>query len=468
MNDQATRESEQDAASLRNLPSVDLVLRDQAVRAQVDRWGPRTVTEAIRGLQGDMRAASRAEPWAATTSAYAEQIERRLVAQVGHGYRAVFNMTGTVIHTNLGRALLGERQMQAAVRAATRPVTLEYDLEGGRRGDREQIVEHRLRLLTGAEAATVVNNCAAAVLLMLNSLAQNRSVLVSRGELIEIGGSFRLPDIMKRARTKLVEVGTTNRTHLADYADAVDASTRLLLKVHPSNYHVTGFTKEVQLAELSRLGAERDVPVAVDLGSGTLVDLTRFGLPYEPTPGRAIADGADLVAFSGDKLLGSVQAGLVVGRRDLIAKLKKNPLKRALRADKISLAILDETLKIYEDEEQLVEHVPLLRTLTQPLARLDAYARRMADTLAGCLPDFDVQVADCQSQLGSGALPDQVLPSRGVRINHRAARQVRALEKRLRSLDPPVIGRIGDDSLWLDARGAEPVDELITALEGLS
>ena len=463
-----TEPAENHRPSLRDLPSVDEVMRDPGTAAVVARWGLRTVTDAVRELQAEMRANGAAEPWADAPAAYPSQLERSLVKRLGHGYRPVFNLTGTVVHTNLGRALLGEAAMAAAIRAATRPVTLEYDLEGGRRGDREQIVEHRLCLLTGAEAATVVNNCAAAVLLMLNALAEDQSVVVSRGELIEIGGSFRIPDIMKRAHARLVEVGTTNRTHPSDYADAIDETTRLLLKVHPSNYHISGFTRAVSLPELAAVGAEHGLPVAVDLGSGTLVDLTRFGLPYEPTPARALQDGADLVAFSGDKLLGSVQAGLVVGRADLIRRLKRNPLKRALRADKVTLAILDETLKQYEDEATLTEHIPLLATLTQPLQRLDARAAAIADVLRRRLPDFDVATVDCQSQLGSGSLPDQVLPSRGVRVTHDRARSVRDLEGRLRRLATPVIGRIADDALWLDARGAEPLDELLATLEALT
>ncbi|MCZ6887706.1 MAG: L-seryl-tRNA(Sec) selenium transferase [Gammaproteobacteria bacterium] len=463
----------------RDLPSVDVVIRHATMAALISQWGVETVKACVRTLQADARAQPEPPAWATAGENYEGQVAGWLSAHVGHGYRNVFNLTGTVIHTNLGRSLLSERMMRAALEAATRPVTLEYDLRRGRRGDREAIVTHRLRLLTGAEAATVVNNNAAAVLLVLNTLALNKAVPVSRGELIEIGGSFRLPDIMKRARSRLVEVGTTNRTHLRDYEEAIDASTRLLLKVHPSNYHIGGFTKSVSASELADLGKRHQIPVCVDVGSGTLVDLTKFGLPYEPRPQDVLADGVDLVTFSGDKLLGSVQAGIIVGRKDLIDKLNRNPLKRALRADKITLAVLAETLKAYEDPSTLVEHIPLLKTLTTPLNQLRERAEMVAAVLRDRLDDFQIEVVDCESQLGSGALPDQLLPSAGVAVSSGSSRAkspagsrpsqkaVRALETRLRGLPTPVVCRLHDGRLWLDMRGASPIDELLVTLESL-
>ena len=451
----------------RRLPGVDQVLRSDPLKSIVAHWGAATTAHAIRTVQADERESDTPSPWAIDVDGYPEQVERWLRANVGHGYETVFNLTGTVIHTNLGRALLSEAVMERAVRAATRPTTLEYDLATGRRGQRERIIEHRLKLLTGCEAATVVNNNAAAVVLVLNTFAREKSVLVSRGELIEIGGSFRLPDIMERAGCTLREVGTTNRTRAADYANAVDDDVRLILKVHPSNYHIEGFTESAGLAALATVGEQTGIPVAVDVGSGTLIDLTRFGLPHEPTPQEVLGQGADLVTFSGDKLLGGVQAGIIVGSSEQIDAIKRNPLKRALRADKITLAILDETLKAYEDPDRLTESIPLLRTLTAPTRILEERSRRLGDRLCELLPEYDVSVEPSGTQIGSGALPDQLLESRSVTVGHSKARAVRDLEARLRALRPAVIGRIQDDRLWLDVRCADPFDELLETIDQL-
>ena len=453
--------------SRRSLPSVDAVLSDASIAPVIARWGLLVVKDAVRQLQDHART-NEVPAWASKPSKYAQAAEKWIISRVGHGYRRVFNLTGTVIHTNLGRSVLSAEAMAAAVAAATAPVTLEYDLATGRRGSREGIVTHRLKLLTGAEAATVVNNNAAAVLLLLNTLALNRSIPVSRGELIEIGGSFRIPDIMARSGSHLVEVGTTNRTHLSDYDNAIDSSTALLLKVHPSNYHIQGFAKSVSEKELVGLGQARDLPVCVDLGSGTLLDLERFGLPHEPTPREMIAAGVDLVTFSGDKLLGSAQAGIVVGRADLVARLDRNPMKRALRADKITLAILDATLRAYEDESTVAERIPLLATLTTPLARLDMRAAEVSKTLTNRIEktlSISVEASECQ--LGSGALPNQRVPSRAVAIAG-PGRSIEALAARLRGLAIPVISRRQSGRLWLDMRCAEPLDELIATLETLT
>ena len=453
--------------SRRSLPSVDAVLSDASVAPVIAHWGLQVVKDAVRQLQTEARG-SEVPDWATRSSDYATAIQDWITARVGHGYRRVFNLTGTVIHTNLGRSVLSAEAMKAAVATATAPVTLEYDLGSGRRGTREGIVTHRLKLLTGAEAATVVNNNAAAVMLVLNTLALDRSIPVSRGELIEIGGSFRIPDIMARSGSRLVEVGTTNRTHLSDYENAIDSSTALLLKVHPSNYHIEGFAKSVSEKELVRLGRARDLPVCIDLGSGTLLDLERFGLPHEPTPREMIAAGVDLVTFSGDKLLGGVQAGIVVGRADLVARLDSNPMKRALRADKITLAILDATLREYEDESTVTERIPLLATLTTPLEELDARAAAVSSALADRLDEgLSVSIEASRCQLGSGALPDQHVPSRAVAISG-SSRAVERLSAKLRHLPVPVISRRQSGRLWLDMRCAEPLDELIASLKTLS
>ena len=453
--------------SRRSLPSVDAVLSDASIAPVIARWGLQVVKDAVRQLQKEARR-SEVPDWATRTSEYARALEDWIAAHVGHGYRRVFNLTGTVIHTNLGRSVLSDEAMTAATAAATQPVTLEYDLNTGRRGTREGIVTHRLKLLTGAEAATVVNNNAAAVMLVLNTLALDRSVPVSRGELIEIGGSFRIPDIMARSGSHLVEVGTTNRTHPGDFERAIDSSTALLLKVHPSNYHIEGFTTSVNEKELVRLGRAHDLPVCIDLGSGTLLDLERFGLPHEPTPREMIAAGVDLVTFSGDKLLGGAQAGIIVGRADLVARLDGNPMKRALRADKITLAILDATLRAYEDEATVTERIPLLATLTTPLEQLDARAAAVSEALAGRIGDtLSINIEASQCQLGSGTLPDQHVPSRAVAISG-PGRAIEELAAKLRRLPIPVVSRRQSGRLWLDMRCAEPLDELIASLNTLA
>jgi len=452
----------------RKLPGVDQILRAPQLAFLVRQWGLATVANAIRSIQISERDRSHLSSWATEPEHYLEPITTWLRTHVGHGYETVFNLTGTVIHTNLGRSLLSEQLMAEAVRVATRPTTLEYDLRTGRRGQRENIVEHRLKLLTGCEAATIVNNNAAAVLLVLNTLAHNKSVPVSRGELIEIGGSFRLPDIMERAGCRLVEIGTTNRTRLSDYANAIDENTAMLLKVHPSNFHIEGFTEAVATRDLKELGEKSGLPIIEDIGSGALFDLARFGLPHEPTPREVLDQGADIVTFSGDKLLGGIQAGVIVGSIELIERIKENPLKRALRADKITLAILDATLKTYEDPDTTREKIPLLQTLTLPRKTLAHRGKVLSKLLQERLDDFSVEIVDSKTQIGSGALPDRLIDSLAIQISHAVPREMRGLVSKLRNLNPPVIGRVQDDTLLLDLRGAEPMEELTRALEDLT
>ena len=449
--------------SRRQLPSVDRVLSHPATAAAVGRWGVRTVRHAVRSLQADVRAGSEVPDWAANIPDYPPAIDAWLEREVGHGYVRVFNLTGTLVHTNLGRSLLAADLAATVLEAASRPMTLEYDLGTGKRGTREGIVAHRLRLLTGAEAATVVNNNAAAVLIVLNTLALGRDVPVSRGELVEIGGSFRLPEVMERAGCRLREIGTTNRTHAYDYENAIDERTALLLKAHPSNYRIEGFAREVPVGEIAAIAHRHRLPACLDAGSGVLVDLRRFGLPREPTPKDMLDAGADLVTFSGDKLLGGAQAGIVIGKRTLIDQIDANPMKRALRLDKLALALLDATLKAYEDDATVTRKIPLLGTLALPMAELQHRGAVVAEALAG-IPGADVGIAPSRSQLGSGALPGQTLPSCAVTVAFDRGRRLRDFEASLRRLRPAVIGRIAEDRLWLDMRGAEPVDELAALL----
>jgi L-seryl-tRNA(Ser) seleniumtransferase len=450
------------------LPSVDRVIRHAALAGIVDRYGLELVKATVRDIQQQIRKEAAPPDWATEAEGYRDVVDQHLSKCVGPGLRNVFNMTGTIIHTNLGRAQISRAMAQAGVEAAVNPVTLEYDLNRAQRGDRDAAIEPMLIALTGAEAATIVNNNAAALLLVLNTLGLGRSVPVSRGELIEIGGSFRLPDIIERSGCRIREVGTTNRTHARDFAEAIDESTAMLLKVHPSNYRIEGFTSSVPTPILAALAHAKDLPLVVDLGSGALIDLARFGLPHEPTVRETLAEGADVVTFSGDKLLGSVQAGLIVGSRALIERINRNPLKRALRCDKITLAILHYTLRLYQNPERLANELPLLRTLTRPTRELMALAQRAAAVLALRLgTSFAVAASEDRCQIGSGALPEATLPSAAVVITARSGAELTRLAERLRSLDTPVIGRIHDSALRLDVRTIDDADALCANLETL-
>jgi len=433
------------------------------------RFGQKLVKRAAQEEVALLRERTRTAPEDAGSAPFAmasllAAIGSRVHALASARLPTVFNLTGTVIHTNLGRALLGDEVIDAVAGAMRECVALEYDLESGARGDRDALVEGLLRELTGAEAATVVNNCAAAVLLTLTALGAKREVLVSRGELIEIGGAFRMPDIMRAAGCKLVEVGTTNRTHGRDFADAIGPRTALVLKAHASNYAVTGFTAAVPEPELAAIAHARQIPFVVDLGSGALIDLEEYGLPKEPLPREVLAAGADVVMFSGDKLLGGPQAGLIVGRHELIATIRKHPLKRALRVSKLTLAALEATLRIYASAFRLPERLPTLALLVRRVEDIRAVCERVLPAFtrfAGA--DFVVRVADCASQIGAGAQPVERLPSCAIVLAPRASkatgRQLDALARRLRRLPVPVIGRLQDNALWLDLRCLDSADE---------
>jgi L-seryl-tRNA(Ser) seleniumtransferase len=386
--------------------------------------------------------------------------------------RRVLNLTGTVIHTNLGRAQLADGALQHLMAMMSGPNNLEYDVDSGGRGDRDAIVEGLLTTLTGAQAATVVNNNAAAVLLTIAALARGRDVIVSRGELVEIGGAFRMPDVMAAAGATLVEVGTTNRTHPHDYERAITERTALVMKVHTSNYAVQGFTASVDEATLARIARARGVPLVTDLGSGALIDLAAHGLPREPMPQQMLAAGCDVVTFSGDKLLGGPQAGLIVGSSDAIARIRSFPMKRALRVSKLPLAALEATLRLYLRPERLARELPTLRLLTRPLDDIRATAHALQAPLADAvMPDYRVAPADLSSQIGSGSLPVERLPSAGLAIEavarKGAGRALDALAMALRDLPLPVIGRIADDRLLLDCRCLEEAEPFVAQLPAL-
>ena len=451
---------------LSQLPSVDRLLSAAALASLLEAHGRAVVTGMVRDVLAATRAAVKDGAPLPDEAGLLEKVGAGVTAKMCPKLRPVFNLTGTVLHTNLGRAPLPEEAVQALIAAARSPCALEYDIGSGGRGDRDDIVNDLLCELTGAEAATVVNNNAAAVFLLLNTLAQKKQVIVSRGELIEIGGAFRVPDIMSRAGAKLVEVGTTNRTHLKDFAEALLAGgprTSMLMKVHASNYAIHGFTHAVPEAELAALAHEHGLPFVIDLGSGTLVDLAAYGLPHEPTPAEAIAAGADLVTFSGDKLLGGPQAGLMVGRADLIAKIKKNPLKRALRVGKLTLAALEAVLALYRDPDRLHLRVTAVHQLTRPEAEIRAAAERLLPALIRALAGVPVtaEVVALKSQIGSGSLPVDRLPSAGFSIRPQGKKSgvLNRIEAALRALPKPVIGRIEDGALLLDLRCLQPQDE---------
>ncbi|HLY39551.1 MAG TPA: L-seryl-tRNA(Sec) selenium transferase [Candidatus Binatia bacterium] len=449
------------AHARRAIPSVDRLLGTAGGTELVHRYRRERVVEAIRTVLADVRREGGSVPDVGDLVARAgARLEQAAAPRLG----PVVNATGVIVHTNLGRAALAEDAVAAVVEAARRAVNLELDLETGRRGDRDALVADDLRALTGAEATLVVNNNAAAVLLALNTLAAERDVVVSRGELVEIGGAFRLPDVMAKSGARLREIGTTNRTHADDYRRTLGPATALLLKVHTSNYRVVGFTAAVDLPALVAIGREAGVPVMEDLGSGALADLSAYGLPGEPVVRDRIAAGADLVTFSGDKLLGGPQCGVVVGRADLVSRLATNPLRRALRPDKLTLAALAATLRLYRQSPDLTAALPTLRWIARPLPDVEAVARAAAPIVRARLGDgYRVEIVPSECEVGSGAAPATALESRALAIDHPELSPER-IAARFRGATPPVIGRIHDGRFLLDLRTIADATELAVDL----
>ena len=454
------------------LPSVDRLLGSTEGQVLVAQFGRKRVSQALRELLANAREQiTQGKPltqdidWISEASA--------VLSTIRLDYQRVFNLTGTVLHTNLGRALLAESAIKAAVQAAAYPTTLEFDLDSGRRGARANAIEQLICELTGAEAATVTNNNAAAVVLALNTIALGREAIVSRGELVEIGGSFRIPDIMTRSGVKLREIGTTNRTHLRDYEAAIDEHVALVMKVHTSNYEIKGFTNEVPTRDLVELAREKNVPLYFDLGSGNLIPLEPLGLPFEATVKHVLSEGIDLVSFSGDKLLGGPQAGFLAGKRSLIDQIKRNPLHRAFRLDKMTLAALQATLHLYLTPERLTETLPTLRDLSRSEQDIRAVCDELLPALQnGLAPNFLCVSEGLLSQIGSGALPTKQIPSWGVSITASKGKgeaQLALLAGALRALPIPIIGRITQGRLLLDFRMLHRahLDDFRTSLSSL-
>ncbi|HJO12959.1 MAG TPA: L-seryl-tRNA(Sec) selenium transferase [Gammaproteobacteria bacterium] len=465
--------------SFKLLPAIEKLLQATRLQAVIEGYGHDSVKLEARSQLQVLREAivqqnQDALDWLTTDNFFDElchKIEEAVRTQFSSSLIPVFNLTGTVVHTNLGRAKLPQIAIEAIITAATQATNLEYDLESGKRGDRDSHLEQALCNITGAESATVVNNNAAAVVLVLNTLAFRQEVPISRGELVEIGGAFRIPDVMNSAGCHLKEVGTTNRTHMKDYVNAINDNTALVMKVHTSNYKIKGFTNSVSESELAQLAREKDIPFISDLGSGTLIDLKQFGLPYEPTVKEVLDSGANVVTFSGDKLLGGPQAGIIVGSRELITRIKQNPLKRALRIDKITLAALLEVINLYKDPQRLAERLPLLADLTRSPAAIEETGNKilphLQDKLAGWAK---VTLGSCKSQIGSGALPLDLLESRALIIEPIAAKgetdaHLLGIARSMRALPMPVIGRISDGKLLFDLRCLRDINYFVEQLD---
>lgn len=439
----------------RKIPKVDVLLETEELQLAIKEWGRAPVTEAVREELADIRR------WIEKAEEEREILEvlehltvgivERTKKMCSANLRPVINGTGTILHTNLGRAPIHVKAAEWALRIASSYSNLEYNLEGGSRGERYSHFEELLCRITGAEAAMAVNNNAAAMLLILSALGRGGESIVSRGELVEIGGKFRIPDVMEQSGSILHEVGCTNKTHYEDYEEAVGEETKLIMKVHTSNYSIVGFTESVPAKELAGLAAQAGIPLVEDLGSGVFVNLEKYGLPHEPTVQEAVSNGVDIVCFSGDKLLGGPQAGIIIGKKTYIDRLKRHPLTRALRIDKYTAAVLEQCFLEYLREENAVKHIPVLRMLTEPYEEVHKRAERLERLLKDTALPAEICLCDCMSQAGGGSFPGTEIPSCGVSI---LPEEISAslLEERLRKLPTPVIGRVFNDRLLLDAR----------------
>ena len=436
---------------LRHIPRVDDLLREPQLTALAQELSAMDLRDAVRAQLDDLRAdvLSGSVTELPEPAQLASAICRRAKADTLPSLRPVVNATGVVLHTNLGRACLSQKAVDAVAAAARGYSTLEYNVEAGKRGSRHDHVEELVTRLTGAEAAMVVNNNAAAVLIILSAMGKGGEVITSRGELVEIGGSFRIPDIMVQCGCSLREVGTTNKTHIKDYREAINENTKALLKVHTSNYRIVGFSESVSLAEMAELGRETGLPVIQDLGSGSLVDLTPLGIHDEPTIQQSVKAGIDVISFSGDKLLGGPQAGVIIGRKKWIDLLKAHPLARAMRVDKMTLAALRETLYSYLDPETAMREIPTMAMLSAPSHVLKSKAGVLCQMLKDA--GLEAQVIETEDQVGGGSVPTQLLPSFGVALEH-GELTLEQLEAKMRLRDKPIIGRIAKERYFLDVR----------------
>ena len=439
----------------RSIPKVDVLLENEAIIAGIEYCGRDIVMEAIRVETEELRTfignCDSEEKAKAQIEALVEQILLRAEKMLAPNMKKIVNATGTVLHTNLGRAPISKKHMEHIAEIATGYSNLEYDLEAGKRGERYAHFEELLCKITGAEAAMAVNNNAAAVMLILSSLGKGGEVIVSRGELVEIGGKFRIPDVMEQSGATLVEVGTTNKTHYADYENAITENTAALLKVHTSNYRIVGFTETVGIDKLVELSEKHEIPIIEDLGSGVLLDLSKYGITYEPTVQDSIRAGADVVSFSGDKLLGGPQAGIIVGKKKYIDKMKKNQLTRALRIDKFTAATLEVVLKEYLSEARAIANIPVLQMITKSEDELLKEARKLKRYLTALKLDASLAIENCESQIGGGSLPLERLASYAVTIKPNKITTAE-LETRMRFLPVPIIPRVINDKIYLDVR----------------
>ena len=444
----------------RKLPKVDILLQDEKIQKLCEEFGRGFVVECIREELEHARALIAAENVDESErylNHFVKNVEKRAEIESEYSLRKVINATGIILHTNLGRAPLGKIHLDAVSQAICSYSNLEYDLETGKRGKRWIHYADLISKIAKTEGAIAVNNNAASLTLIFSALAKGKEVIVSRGEAIEIGGKFRIPEVIEQSGAILHEVGTTNKTRISDYENAINENTGALLKVHTSNYKVVGFTEEATLEQLVELGKKYNLPVIMDLGSGVLVDLEKYGLAHEPTVQEQVKKGADLVCFSGDKLLGGPQAGIIVGKKSFVEKLEHHPLMRAIRLDKCAIAALSATFREYMDEERAVKNIPVLHMIARPLEELKAQAEKLADGLKGCEKWAEIQVEESQSMVGGGSLPGETLASCAVTIQPKDMSCEELMEK-MRNFEVPIIAHIKENKVWLDMRTVMPED----------